>query len=252
MPIAENLAKLTAALPVGVTLVAVSKTHPAEAVAEACRAGQRDFGENRPQEMAAKRDALSALMAREGLATSATQLTGNSGSPNEFGDIRWHQIGHLQTNKVRLIAPFVEMIHSVDSARLAAEISRQAERLGRVIDALLEIRIAREATKGGWDFGDLVAWLNNGEWRSLAGIRWRGVMGIATFTDDETIVRNEFSRLAAQHAELREQFFGADFDVLSMGMSDDYRLALEAGSTMIRVGSAIFGARGGAGTSPSL
>jgi pyridoxal phosphate enzyme (YggS family) len=228
MPIAENLAKIRAALPESITLVAVSKTHPAEIVAEAYRAGQRVFGENRPQEMAAKRDALSAM----------------AGSAGEFADIRWHQIGHLQTNKVRLIAPFVEMIHSVDSARLAAEISRQAVRLGRVIDALLEIRIAREETKEGWDFRELVAWLESGEWRTLAGVRWRGVMGIATFTDDEETVREEFTRLASHHAELRERFFEADFDVLSMGMSDDYPLALASGSTMIRVGSAIFGRRG--------
>jgi pyridoxal phosphate enzyme (YggS family) len=228
MSITENLKKMKAALPEGVTLVAVSKTHPAEIVAEAYRAGQRVFGENRPQEMAAKRSSLLAM----------------AGSAGEFADIRWHQIGHLQTNKVRLIAPFVDMIHSVDSARLAAEISRQAVRLGRVIDALLEIRIAREETKEGWDFRELVDWLEGGEWRTLTGVRWRGVMGIATFTSDEAVVRSEFTQLAAKHALLRERFFGADFDVLSRGMSDDYPLALASGSTMIRVGSAIFGRRG--------
>lgn len=217
-------------MPEGVTLVAVSKTHPAAAVAEAYRAGQRLFGENRPQEMAAKREALAAM------------ASGAAGV--EFADIEWHQIGHLQTNKVKLIAPFVAMIESADSARLLAEISKQAVAFGRVIDVLLEIRIGREDTKSGWEWDELVAWLSGGEFRSLAGVRFRGVMGIATFTDDEAVVRGEFERLAAMHRELRERFFGTDFDVVSMGMSGDYPLAIECGSTMVRVGSAIFGARG--------
>ena len=248
MSIAKNLSQLCAALPEGVTLVAVSKTHPAEAVMEAYAAGQRVFGENRPQEMAAKHALLATL-------------------PDPPADIRWHQIGHLQTNKVRLIAPFVEMIHSVDSARLAGEISRQAERLGRVIDVLLEIRIAREESKEGWQWDELVAWLSGGEWRELAGVRFRGVMGVATFTSDEAVVRGEFERLAKMHAELRERFFdphipgggcsaGSHFDTLSMGMSDDYKIALSVASdyisavgvpiaTMVRIGSLIFGARPG-------
>ena len=185
---------------------------------EAYGAGQRIFGENRPQEMAAKQLLLPA-------------------------DIRWHQIGHLQTNKVKLIAPFVEVIHSVDSARLAVEISRRAAESGRVIDVLLEIRIAREQSKEGWDWKELLEWLDGGEWRSLAGVCFRGVMGVATFTDDEAVVRGEFERLAGMHASLRERFFGTEFDTLSMGMSDDYPLAVECGSTMVRVGSLIFGAR---------
>jgi pyridoxal phosphate enzyme (YggS family) len=219
-----------------VTLVAVSKTHPAGLVMEAWRAGQRIFGENRPQEMAAKHAAFAALIDSDATLTAEDKLAA--------GAVAWHQIGHLQTNTVRLIAPFVAMIHSVDSARLAVEISRQAQRFGRVIDVLLEIRIAREATKEGWDAGELTAWLEGGEWRSLAGVRWRGVMGIATFTDDESVVRAEFARLAALHTDLRERFFGAAaFDTISMGMSDDYPLALAAGSTMVRLGSAIFGRR---------
>ncbi len=233
MSIAQNIEKLRVALPAGVQLVAVSKTHPAEAVMEAYAAGQRVFGENRPQEMAAKRAAISAL-------------------PSAPSDIRWHQIGHLQTNKVRLIAPFVDLIHSVDSARLAAEISRQAILNGRVIDVLLEIRIAREESKEGWNPGELVAWLETGEWRGLSGVRFRGTMGIATFTDDGSVVRGEFERLAAIHSDLREQFFfehgdncphAPHFDIISMGMSDDYPIALECGSTMVRIGSLIFGAR---------
>jgi len=223
MSVAENIARVRAALPAGVELVAVSKTHPAEVVMEAYAAGQRVFGENRPQEMAAKRPLMPA-------------------------DVRWHMIGHLQTNKVRLIAPFVEMIHSVDSQRLAAEISRQAVACGRTIDVLLEIRVAREDSKHGWEWAELVEWLETGAWRELPGVRFRGVMGVATFTDDETVVRAEFERLAAMHGELRDRFFGGDtqevaFDTLSMGMSDDYPLAIAAGSTMVRIGSTIFGRR---------
>jgi pyridoxal phosphate enzyme (YggS family) len=224
MSIAKNLAELRATLPAGVMLVAVSKTHPPEAVMEAYNAGQRDFGENRPQEMAAKRAALAAL-------------------PDPPSDIRWHQIGHLQTNKVKLIAPFVSLIHSVDSARLLREISRQAGSVGRVVDVLLEIRVAREESKQGWEWDELLAWLDGGEWRSLSGVRFRGVMGMATLTGDEAVVRGEFESLAAMHARLRERFFGADFDTLSMGMSDDYPRAVESGSTMVRVGSLIFGRR---------
>jgi pyridoxal phosphate enzyme (YggS family) len=233
MSIAENLKNVRATLPEGVVLVAVSKTRPAEDVIEALASGQRDFGENRPQEMAAKRTSVEALIATSG---------GSS------ADVRWHQIGHLQTNKVRLVAPFVEMIHSVDSARLAAVISREALAAGRVIDVLLEIRIAREQSKEGWVWEELVDWLSSGEWRSLPGVRFRGVMGVATFTDDRAIVGAEFERLAAMHAELRERFFGLGFDTVSMGMSDDYPLALSAGSTMVRIGSAIFGSRHQPGT----
>ena len=218
MSIALNLTELRAVLPAGVTLVAVSKTHPPEAIMAAYDAGQRIFGENRPQEMAAKQALLPA-------------------------DILWHQIGHLQTNKVRLIAPFVSLIHSADSARLLEEISRRAVELGRVIDVLLEIRIAREESKEGWEWSGLMAWLESGRWRELAGVRFRGTMGVATFTDDEVVVRGEFELLAGMHAALRERFFGTGFDTLSMGMSDDYPLAVECGSTMVRIGSLIFGER---------
>jgi pyridoxal phosphate enzyme (YggS family) len=214
----DNLLKLREVLPARVELVAVSKTHPPELIEEAYRAGQRLFGENRPQEMHAKWETL----------------------PR---DIRWHQIGHLQTNKVRLIAPFVEMIHSVDSARLARVIDREAARAGRVIDLLLEIHIAAEESKEGWQWDELVEWLKAGEWREFANVRFRGVMGVATFTDNGSLVREEFDGLARRHAELKERFFGASFDVISMGMSDDWRLAVECGSTMVRIGSLVFGKR---------
>jgi pyridoxal phosphate enzyme (YggS family) len=229
LSVAENLNRLLDSLPAGVELVAVSKTHPAALVRQAYDAGQRIFGENRPQEMASKRLEL----------------------PD---DIRWHQIGHLQTNKVKLIAPFVSMVHSGDSARLLREISARAVALGRVIDVLVEIRIGREQPKEGWDFAELRHWLSTGEWRSLAGIRIRGVMGVATFTDDLAIVRAEFSLLADHFRELRTAFFSdaagfsaagsaAGFDIISAGMSGDYRVAIECGSNLIRVGSSIFGNR---------
>jgi pyridoxal phosphate enzyme (YggS family) len=249
--IAENIAKLRAGLPEGVTLVAVSKTRPPEAILEAYAAGQRVFGENRPQEMAAKQAALATLTGSETSAGSGTSAA--LGGPP--AGIEWHQIGHLQTNKVRLVAPFVSLIHSADSARLLRTVSREAVALGRTIDVLLEIRIAREESKEGWEWRELLAWLSTGEWRELSGVRFRGVIGVATFTDDEAVVRGEFESLARMHATLRERFFGGEddttigdpvgtgFDTISMGMSDDYPLALECGSTMVRIGSAIFGPR---------
>lgn len=218
MPIAEKLTELRASLPAGVELVLVSKTHPAEAIMEAYDAGQRVFGENRPQEMTAKQAVLP-------------------------GDIRWHMVGHLQTNKVKQIAPFVELIHSADSARLLHEIDRQAVRNSRVIDVLLEIRIATEESKEGWDWNELQEWLATEEYRGMANVRFRGVMGVATFTDDMEVVRSEFSELARMHAELRGEFFDAGFDILSMGMTSDYPAAIECGSNMVRIGSLIFGER---------
>jgi pyridoxal phosphate enzyme (YggS family) len=246
MSIAKNLTKVRATLPAGVLLVAVSKTRPAEAVIEAWRAGQRDFGENRPQEMAAKQASVAEILSPAG--SGGSGILSAPDAPNTPGLPAWHQIGHLQTNKVKLIAPFVAMIHSVDSARLAREISRQALLHDRVIDILFEIRIARESTKEGWEWPDLTQWLLTGEWRELSGIRIRGLMGVATNTDDESTIRAEFQSIAAMHAELRERFFGSGsvvFDTLSMGMSDDYPTAVSCGATMVRIGSAIFGARGG-------
>lgn len=218
MSVLNNLEKLRAELPPGVELVLVGKTHPAAAIEEAYRAGHRAFGESRPQEMKAKHGALPS-------------------------DIRWHMIGHLQTNKVKMIAPFVDMIHSGDSERLLETIDRQAAACGRVIDVLLQIHIAHEENKEGWQWDELTEWLGGGRWRGLTNIRLRGVMGIATNTEDMEEVRGEFRRLAAMHAELRERFFGPDFDTLSMGMTSDYPAAVECGATMVRVGSLVFGER---------
>ena len=217
MPIAENIQSVRSTLPDGVELVAVSKTHPAEAVAEAYAAGQRIFGESRPQEMRSKYEAL----------------------PK---DIEWHMIGHLQTNKVKYIAPFVSLIHSADSARLLTVINTEAAKCGRTIDVLLEIHVAAEENKSGWLPAELNDYMCSGEWRQLQNVRFRGVMGIATNTDDEERIRRDFEALAAYREQLAA-YFEEDFDIVSMGMSDDYPLAVECGSTMVRVGSRIFGAR---------
>lgn len=218
MAIKDKLAELKASLPAGVRLVAVSKTYPAEVVREAYDAGQRLFGENRPQEMDAKRQQLPA-------------------------DIEWHMIGHLQTNKVKLIAPYVSMIHSVDSAKLLGVINEQALKNNRVIDILFEVYVAREESKHGWNEGELIAYLRGGEFRGMQGVRVRGLMGVATFTDDEQVVRDEFMRLNGLFGRLRHDFFGPDFDTLSMGMSGDYLPAIACGSNMVRIGSLIFGVR---------
>ena len=217
MSVTSNLQTIRATLPEGVTLVAVSKFHPSEAIAEAYEAGQRVFGESRVQELVAKQQML----------------------PK---DIEWHMIGHLQTNKVRAIAPFVSLIHSVDSARLLECINREAERCGRVIDCLLEVHVAREQTKSGWEITELQEFVASGAIGELKNIRIRGIMGMATFTEDMDVVRSDFERLAAIKREL-EPMFDSNFDTLSMGMSDDYPIAIQCGSTMVRVGSSIFGQR---------
>lgn len=217
MSIESQLSLVRRSLPSGVELVAVSKTHPADAVAQAYRVGQRIFGESRPQEMAAKYEAL----------------------PK---DIAWHMIGHLQTNKVRMIAPFVALVHSLDSARLAETLHREAVRCGRTIDVLLEIHVADEQTKSGWAWDALLDYVRSGAFAMLTGIRVRGVMGIATNTDDELVIRRDFTTLR-QCKELLAAFFGPEFDTLSMGMSHDYPTAIACGSTMVRVGSLIFGER---------
>ena len=157
-------------------------------------------------------------------------------------DIEWHMIGHLQTNKVKYIAPFVRLIHSVDSERLLGVINTEAIKNNRVIDILLEVRIAQEDSKHGWEQDELKRFTNNIRTASYPGVRFRGLMGVATFTDDLAVVEKEFSTLDALFQELRT-VFGSDFDTLSMGMSGDYRLAIQHGSTMVRIGSLIFGAR---------
>ena len=217
MNIKERLNRILSTLPKGVQLVAVSKFHPAERLQEAYDAGQRIFGESRPQEMVAKYDVL----------------------PK---DIEWHMIGHLQTNKVKYIAPFVTMISSVDSDRLIEEIEMQAAKNNRTIDILLEVHVAQEETKSGWSEEELRAYLASGILNNMAHVRVRGVMTIASNTDDESVVRRDFETIRRIFNELKPQF-GEAFDTLSIGMSDDYPIALEYDSTMVRIGTAIFGQR---------
>ena len=217
MNITERLHRILATLPEGVHLVAVSKFHPAERIVEAYNAGQRIFGESRPQEMAAKAEVL----------------------PK---DIEWHMIGHLQTNKVKMIAPFVSMIASADSERLIAEIEKQAAKCERTIDILLEVHVAEEETKSGWDIEELRAYIASGAFENMPHVRVRGVMTIATNTDDEEIIRRDFEQIRSIFNEFMP-LFSEKFDTLSIGMSDDYPIALEYGSTMVRIGTAIFGAR---------
>lgn len=217
MTIKERLERVLATLPEGVQLVAVSKFHPAERLQEAYDAGQRIFGESRPQEMAAKAEVL----------------------PK---DIVWTMIGHLQTNKVKMIAPFVSMIASVDSERLIEEIEKQAAKLDRVIDILLEVHVAQEETKSGWSEQELRDYLAADKLKRMSHVRVRGVMTIASNTDDESTVRADFQRIKDIFNSLKPHF-DETFDTLSIGMSDDYPLALEYGSTMVRIGTAIFGTR---------
>ncbi len=215
--IRENLHKFLDELPRGVQLIAVSKYQPLGAIQEAYGAGQRLFGESRPQELAAKQASL----------------------PK---DIEWHMIGHLQTNKVKLIAPFVSLIHSVDSLRLAEAISRQALACARCIDVLLQVHIAREQTKQGFSPLEITELIGAGAFGPYKGIRVRGLMGMGTLTDDATQVSCEFALLQSLYESLRAQV-APHMDTLSMGMSADWRLAVEHGSTMVRIGTDIFGQR---------
>ena len=206
--------------PYGASLVAVSKTHPDEAILQLYAEGQRDFGENRVPELVEKYERL----------------------PK---DIRWHLIGHLQTNKVKYIAGFVALIHSVDSLKLLAEINHRAESHQRVIDVLLQFKIAAEDTKYGLTLAAAEEILRSPDYAAFRHIRVVGVMGMATFTDREEQVRAEFDQLRAHFTYLKTQYFPNEpsFREISMGMSDDYLLALAAGSTMVRIGSLLFGAR---------
>lgn len=218
--IARNIEEIRKTIPEGVRLVAVSKFHPAEAIMEAYGAGQRIFGESRAQELVAKHKVLPA-------------------------DIEWHFIGPLQTNKVKDIVPFVSLIHSVDSSRLLLEIEKQAARVDRVIDVLLELRVAREETKHGLDEADSDALLTGGLLDGLTHVRLKGVMGMATNTDDMDEVRLEFRQIRERFERMRAMLGerAAGFTEISMGMSHDYPLAIDEGSTMIRVGTSIFGER---------
>lgn len=218
--IRENIKRIAETLPEGVKLIAVSKTKPAEYIEEAYAGGQRAFGENRPQEMAAKYQLL----------------------PK---DIEWHMIGQLQEKNVKYIAPFVSLIHSVDSLKLLQKIDREAAKHQRIIDCLLEFHIAEEETKSGLSYEEARFILNSEEFTLLEQVRIVGVMGIATYTDDQEQIHKEFRHLREIFGELKKEFFSGqnDFRELSMGMSGDYRIAIEEGSTMVRVGSSIFGER---------
>jgi pyridoxal phosphate enzyme (YggS family) len=204
----------------GAKLVAVTKTYPPETIREAYALGCRDFGENRVQELLEKQPLLPP-------------------------DVRWHLIGHLQTNKVRYIAPFVAMIHSVDSPRLLEEINKQAAKCGRVIDCLLQFHIAAEETKFGLSREDAAALLQNESFKNMPNARICGVMGMATFTEDEDQIRREFGALRDHFNWLRTTWFSdcPEFREISMGMSGDWQIALEEGSTMVRIGSLLFGKR---------
>lgn len=215
--IADNLQKVKDSLSTGVELVAVSKYHPVESVKEAYAAGQRVFGESREQELRVKHETL----------------------PK---DIQWHFIGHLQTNKVKYIAPYIAMIEAVDSLKLLQEINRQAEKNGRVIDVLLELHLAQESTKSGMLPEECFQMLEQGEWRSLKHVRIRGIMMMASNTDDTEQIRTEFLRARDCFDRMKQQFFAddEDFNVRSYGMSGDYLLAQQCGSNHVRVGSMIF------------
>lgn len=215
--IAESLRKIQQELPEICTLVAVSKTHPASVVLEAYLAGQRHFGENKVQEMVDKWEAL----------------------PK---DIHWHLIGHLQSNKVKYIAPFVQLIHAVDSTKLLEEIDKRAAQNERKIAVLLQMKIAEEETKFGATASEIEEMASAIEGGKYPNIVWKGLMGMASFTDDESQVRREFKSLKNLFEQLKSRY--PEIDTLSMGMSGDYPLAIAEGSNMVRVGSAIFGARG--------
>ena len=218
MPVKENIQNILSELKGKAKLVAVTKTQHVSAIKEAYDAGHRIFGENRPQELAAKREEL----------------------PD---DIEWHMIGHLQTNKVKLIVPFVDLIHSVDSLHLLSEINKEAEKIDRIVDCLLQIKIAKEETKYGLDIAEAVDILQSPEFEQMDNVRIVGLMGMATLTEDENIIRSEFKHLHHNFGLIKEQFFSDKnyFKEISMGMSGDYKIAVEEGSTIVRVGSLIFG-----------
>lgn len=218
--IATQLKQIWDELPEGVRLVAVSKFHPNEAILEAYEAGQRIFGESKVQEMTAKHNSL----------------------PQ---DIEWHFIGHLQTNKVKYIVPYVALIHGVDSYKLLVEINRQAEKINRTINCLLQIHIAQEETKFGFSFDECKEMLDKGEWKTLKHIQIHGLMGMASNTDNTAQVKQEFKSLKDFFMLAKNTWFAQSpyFKELSMGMTHDYHEAIEAGSTLVRIGTKIFGER---------
>lgn len=218
--IEENIKNLHKKLPSTVTLVAVSKFHPIEALLAAYKAGQRDFGESRAQEIGMKH-------------------------PQMPDDVRWHFIGHLQTNKVKGIVPYVSLIHSVDSFKLLKLINDEAAKVGRIIDVLLQLHVAQELTKFGFSLDDCIELVESGALQGLTNVRVCGVMGMATNTNEESEIRQEFREIEDMFNYLKNNYFIDKnyFSVVSMGMSDDYEIAIEEGSNMIRIGTSIFGER---------
>ena len=214
--IADSLRAIRSSLPDDVVLVAVSKTKPVELLMQAYDAGQRVFGENKVQEMADK----------------AAQMP---------KDIEWHMIGHVQTNKVKYMAPFVSLIHGVDSLKVLGEINKQAAKNNRIQDVLLQIHIATEETKFGLDEAEMKAILASDEFAAMKNVRVRGLMGMASFTDDSQQIVREFTHLKSIYDQTRADY--PEMDILSMGMSGDYQLAVSCGSNMVRIGSSIFGHR---------
>ncbi len=216
--IAENIHLFKNALSDNVTLVAVSKTKPVEDIMEAYEAGHRDFGENKIQEMVDKYEEL----------------------PK---DIRWHMIGHVQGNKIKYMAPFVYMVHGIDKAKRLKELNKEAAKNDRIIDCLLQIHIAKEESKFGFDEAEAEEVLSNNPTEKYPNVRIRGLMGMATFTDNDQVVRNEFRGLSRFFNKLKANLGLDSFDTLSMGMSGDYQLAIDENSNMVRIGSSIFGER---------
>lgn len=220
MSIAENIQRVRSELPENVRLVAVSKFHPKEAIEEAYSTGQRLFGESKVQEMTAKYESL----------------------PK---DIEWHFIGHLQTNKIKYIVPYVALIHGVDSYKLLAEINKQAAKADRTVNCLLQLHVAQEETKFGFSFDECREMLAAGAWKELRNVQLCGLMGMASNTDDVEQIKSEFCSLSNFFREVKATWFADDeaFRELSMGMSHDYHEAIAAGSTLVRIGSDIFGER---------
>ena len=220
MSIAQNIQEIRKNIPANVSLVCVSKFHPENAILEAYNCGERIFGESRVQELLAKQTKLPA-------------------------DIQWHFIGHLQSNKIKLILPTVSLIHGVDSFNLLKEINSRALKAGRVVSCLLQVHIAREETKFGFSMEEIRQMLSGNEFGSLENVQINGLMGMATLTDDKEQIRAEFRTLRQLYDKLKREYFqnNENFLELSMGMSDDYQIAIDEGSTMVRIGSSIFGMR---------
>ncbi len=220
MDLKSNLTNIKSGIPSHVKLVAVSKFHPKEALMEVYDAGQKVFGESRVQELSAKQEQLP-------------------------GDIEWHLIGHLQTNKIKAVVPYVDTIQSVDSWKLLFEINKYASKVSRKINCLLEIYIAQEDSKFGFSFDTCRQMFESEDWRSLEYINITGIMGMATYSDDESLIRTEFRSLKKFYEELKGKYFSdcPCFKEISMGMSHDYKIAIEEGSTIVRIGTSIFGER---------